>query len=161
MLFWQNLTSCITFMLYRLHILPALSDRGQDTQLLLWDLEMDEIVVPLRRYPPCGSPSYGAGNQSSHWDNACPVGTLQPAPSMRDIPKITPLVAHRVHNEPLSGLIFTQESLLTVCRDGHIKGWMRPGMAESLSNNTETISTSSLKEKPLFSSKIVSSSYKL
>ncbi|PQQ21078.1 dystrophia myotonica WD repeat-containing protein-like [Prunus yedoensis var. nudiflora] len=29
---------------------------GQDTQLLLWDLEMDEIVVPLRRCPPGGSP---------------------------------------------------------------------------------------------------------
>uniref|UniRef100_A0A5B7AS89 Uncharacterized protein n=1 Tax=Davidia involucrata TaxID=16924 RepID=A0A5B7AS89_DAVIN len=131
---------------------------GQDTQLLLWDLEMDEIVVPLRR-PPGGSPTFSTGSQSSHWDNACPVGILQPAPTMRDVPKLSPLVAHRVHTEPLSGLIFTQESVLTVCREGHIKIWMRPGFAESQSSNSETVLSASLKEKPL-SGKVGSFSYK-
>ncbi|KAF2289949.1 hypothetical protein GH714_039273 [Hevea brasiliensis] len=133
---------------------------GQDTQLLLWDLEMDEIVVPLRRCPPGGSPTFSTGSQSSHWDSAVPVGTLQPAPSMRDVPKLSPLVAHRVHTEPLSGLIFTHESVLTVCREGHIKIWMRPGAAESQSGNSETILSSSLKDKPSLSSKVGSSSYK-
>ncbi|KAM1050799.1 hypothetical protein ACFX2I_032376 [Malus domestica] len=132
---------------------------GQDTQLLLWDLEMDEIVVPLRRCPPGGSPTYSAGSQSSHWDNALPVGTLQPAPSLRDVPKISPLVAHRVHTEPLSGVMFTQESVLTVCREGHIKVWVRPGVSETQSNNSSELSTSS-KEKPLSSVKVGSSSYK-
>ncbi|KAJ8532851.1 hypothetical protein K7X08_015740 [Anisodus acutangulus] len=127
---------------------------GQDTQLLLWDLEMDEIVVPMRR-PPGGSPTFSTGSQSSHWDNACPVGTLQPAPSMRDIPKISPLVTHRVHTEPLSGLNFTHESVLTVCREGHIKIWMRPGFGESQSSNSDTLLSTSLKEK-----KALSSSYK-
>ncbi|XWS55811.1 hypothetical protein CRYUN_Cryun09bG0032300 [Craigia yunnanensis] len=131
---------------------------GQDTQFLLWDLEVDEIVVPLRRCPPGGSPTYSTGSQSSHWDNACPLGTLQPAPSIRDIPKISPMVAHRVHTERLSGLIFTQESVLTICREGHIKIWMRPGVAESQSNNSETVLTTSSRDKPLLSSKIGSSS---
>ncbi|GKA53746.1 dystrophia myotonica WD repeat-containing protein-like protein isoform X2 [Tanacetum coccineum] len=98
---------------------------GQDTQLLLWDLAMDELVVPLRR-PPGGSPTYSR-TQSSHWDSAIPVGTLQPAPSTKDVPKLAPLVAHRVHSEPLSGLIFSQESILTASRDGHVKIWTRPG----------------------------------
>lgn len=133
---------------------------GQDTRLLLWDLEMDEIVVPLRRGPPGGSPTFSTGSQSAHWDNVCPVGTLQPAPSMRDVPKLSPLVAHRVHTEPLSGLIFTQESVLTVCREGHIKIWMRPGVAESQSSNSETILSTSSKDKPLLSSKVVTSSYR-
>lgn len=104
----------------------------QDTQLLLWDLEMDELVVPVRRAPG-GSPTFSTGNQSSHWDNGCPVGTLQPAPSTRDVPKLSPLVTHRVHTEPLSGLIFTQESILTICREGHIKIWTRPAIADSQS----------------------------
>ncbi|XP_050228403.1 uncharacterized protein LOC126677692 [Mercurialis annua] len=133
---------------------------GQDTQLLLWDLEMDEIVVPLRRCPPGGSPTFSTGSQSSHWDNAVPVGTLQPAPSMRDVPKLSPVVAHRVHTEPLSGLLFTQESVLTVCREGHIKIWMRPGNGESQSGNSDTVLGSSLKEKPLISSRMGSSNYK-
>ncbi|XP_010529743.1 PREDICTED: WD repeat-containing protein 20-like [Tarenaya hassleriana] len=117
---------------------------GQDTQLLLWDLEMDEIVVPLRR-PPGGSPTYSTGSQSSsHWDNLVPTGTLQPAPFMRDVPKLSPVVAHRVHTEPLSGLIFTRESVITACREGHIKIWTRPSVSESESNSPEANSTTTL-----------------
>ncbi|XP_042476568.1 WD repeat-containing protein 20 homolog [Macadamia integrifolia] len=133
---------------------------GQDTQLLLWDLAMDEIVVPLRRVPPGGSPTFSTGSQSSHWDSICPVGTLQPAPSIRNVPKISPVVAHRVHVEPLSGLIFTQESAVTVCREGHLKIWMRPGYAENQSSNSENLLASSSKDKPSLSAKVVSASYK-
>ncbi|XP_074275949.1 putative catabolite repression protein creC isoform X2 [Silene latifolia] len=114
---------------------------GQDTQLLLWDLEMNEIVVPLRRAPggsPLGgSPTYSTASQSSHWDNIGPVGTLQPSPSMRDVPKLNPVVTHRVHTEPLSGVLFTQDSILTACREGHIKVWMRPGCVENQASNSE------------------------
>ncbi|KVI00203.1 WD40 repeat-containing protein [Cynara cardunculus var. scolymus] len=109
---------------------------GQDTQLLLWDLAMDELVVPLRR-PPGGSPTYSR-TQSSHWDSVVPVGTLQPAPSTKDVPKLAPLVAHRVHSEPLSGLIFSQESILTASRDGHVKIWTRPGVSDSSDTCTPT-----------------------
>ncbi|KAK3033705.1 hypothetical protein RJ639_034480, partial [Escallonia herrerae] len=131
---------------------------GQDTQLLLWDLEMDEIVVPVRR-PPGGSPTLSTGSQSSHWDTASPVGILQPAPSIRDVPKITPLVALRVHTEPLSGLIFTLESVLTTCREGHIKIWMRPGFAESQSQNSDSLLSKSLKERQSLLGKVGSSNY--
>lgn len=133
---------------------------GQDTQLLLWDLAMDEIVVPLRRVPPGGSPTFSTGSQSSHWDSACPVGTLQPAPSMRDVPKLSPLVAHRVHSEPLSGIIFTEESILTACREGHVKVWMRPGTSESQSSNSEALVGTTSKEQPFVTGKTSSSSYK-
>ncbi|KAH0911991.1 hypothetical protein HID58_035312 [Brassica napus] len=118
------------------HVMYRFGSVGQDTQLLLWDLEMDEIVVPLRR-PPGGSPTYSTGSQSAHWDNAIPMGTLQPAPCKRDVPKLSPVIAHRVHTEPLSGLMFTQESVVTACREGHIKIWTRPSASESQSNSSE------------------------
>nr|XP_043612111.1 dystrophia myotonica WD repeat-containing protein [Erigeron canadensis] len=114
---------------------------GQDTQLLLWDLEMNEIVVPLRRAAG-GSPTFSSGNHSAHWDNGSAVGGLQPAPSMRDVPMISPLVVHRAETEPLSGLIFTQESILTVCREGHIKVWARP------TSETQPGTSDSVSEKP-------------
>ncbi|XP_008784217.2 dystrophia myotonica WD repeat-containing protein-like isoform X1 [Phoenix dactylifera] len=136
---------------------------GQDTQLLLWDLVMDEIVVPFRSCPPGGSPTLSSGSHSAHWDNICPIGTLQPSPSMRDVPKLSPLVAHRVHVEPLSGLIFTNESVLTVCREGHIKIWVRPGNGESTqSNSSEAVAGfASSKDRPLtLSIKSTTSSYK-
>ncbi|CAM8928952.1 unnamed protein product [Rhodiola kirilowii] len=132
---------------------------GQDTRLLLWDLETDEIIVPLRRSLPGGSPTYSTGSQSSHWDNACPMGTLQPAPSMRDVPKLSPLVAHRAHTEPLSGLIFSQDSILTACREGHIKVWARPRDAESQANSSETVLTTNLKDKTQLPAKAGNSSF--
>ena len=45
---------------------------GQDTQLLLWNLEMDGIVVPLTR-PPGGSLTFSTRSQSSHWFLWCGV----------------------------------------------------------------------------------------
>ncbi|KAJ6815283.1 putative catabolite repression protein creC [Iris pallida] len=134
---------------------------GQDARLLLWDLVMDEICVPLR-CPPGGSPTFSNGSHSAHWD-ICPVGTLQPAPSMRDVPKLSPVVAHRVHVEPLSGLVFTNESVLTICREGHIKVWARPGQGTD-SNHTvseTTVGITVSKDQPILpSGKAVSSTNK-
>ncbi|KAF3572358.1 hypothetical protein F2Q69_00061773 [Brassica cretica] len=142
------------------------STQKLDTQILLWDLEMDEIVVPLRR-PPGGSPTYSTGSQSAHWDNVIPVGTLQPAPCKRDVPKLSPVIAHRVHTEPLSGLMFTQEFVVTACREGHLKIWTRPSASETQANSSEAnpaialLSTSFPKDnKGSLSSKIGGSSLK-
>ncbi|KAH0928648.1 hypothetical protein HID58_014375 [Brassica napus] len=144
----------------------ASGEWSSDTQILLWDLEMDEIVVPLRR-PPGGSPTYSTGSQSAHWDNVIPVGTLQPAPCKRDVPKLSPVIAHRVHTEPLSGLMFTQESVVTACREGHLKIWTRPSASETQANSSEAnpaislLSTSFPKDnKGSLSSKIGGSSLK-
>ncbi|KAI3474656.1 hypothetical protein Pfo_029841 [Paulownia fortunei] len=103
---------------------------GQDTQLLLWDLEMDELVVPVRR-PPGGSPTFSTGSQSSHWDSACPL---------------SPLVAHRVHTEPLWFDIHS--------------GIYSYSFAESQSSNSDSFMSTSLKEKPSISGKVGGSSYK-
>ncbi|KAK1319338.1 hypothetical protein QJS10_CPB04g01767 [Acorus calamus] len=93
---------------------------------------------------------FGSVGQSAHWDNTCPVGTLQPAPSMRDVPKLSPLVAHRVHTDPLSGLVFTKEAVLTVCREGHVKIWARPGNAPEIQLNTsETAPSLTTKDRPV------------
>ncbi|XP_076947033.1 uncharacterized protein LOC143618837 [Bidens hawaiensis] len=109
------------------HVVYRFGSVGQDTQLLLWDLEMDELVVPLRR-----AAAFSSGTQSAHWDSTgCLVGELQPAPSMKDVPVISPLVVHRVDTEPLSGLIFTPESILAVCKEGRIKVWTRPTLSET------------------------------
>lgn len=90
---------------------------------------MDEVVMPLRRLTPSGgSPTFSSGSgHSAHWDNAQHrVGVLQPPPVRREVPKLAPVVAHRVHVEPLSGLIFTKDAILTVCHEGHVKVWARP-----------------------------------
>ncbi|KAG0503944.1 hypothetical protein HPP92_004016 [Vanilla planifolia] len=112
---------------------------GQDTQLLLWDLEMDEIAVPFRFNPPGGSPTLSHGSHSAHWDAIVPLGTLQPSPSTWDVPKLSPIVVHRAHVEPLSGLCFTKESVVTICREGHIKIWARPGEIDVGQSNSDVV----------------------
>lgn len=129
----------------------------QDTQLLLWDLALDEIVVPLR-HPSSASPTFSSGSPSAHWDNACPpTGVLQPSPRMRDVPKLSPLVAHRAHADPLSGLVFTNESILTICREGLIKIWVRPDQSE---NNQQSNSSEFVLGNPVSKDRAITSSNK-
>ncbi|XP_042385242.1 probable catabolite repression protein creC isoform X1 [Zingiber officinale] len=103
---------------------------GQDSQLLLWDLAIDELVVPLYG-PPGGSPTTKS-DLSANGDSISTTGAILPSPSMSDVPKISPIATQQVHLDPLSGLIFTKASLLTVSREGHIKFWRRPGHSDPL-----------------------------
>jgi hypothetical protein len=110
---------------------------------LLWDLAMDEVVVPLRRMAPSGaSPSSNASaNHSTHWDGAMhTLGALHPAPIRKEVPKLAPVMAHRVHAEPLSGLLFTNEAIVTACHEGHVKIWDRPGKGYALVDHRAEIS---------------------
>ncbi len=104
----------------------------QDTQLLLWDFAMDEVVVPLRHMAPLGvSPSFSASTNQSTCDGAVhTMGALHPAPIRKEVPKLAPVMAHRVHAEPLSGLLFTRDAIVTACHEGHVKIWDRPGKGD-------------------------------
>ncbi|KAI0519635.1 hypothetical protein KFK09_007089 [Dendrobium nobile] len=123
---------------------------GQDTQMLLWDLALEEIAVPLRCRTD-GSPTLSSGGPPAHRDNIYSPETLQPSPSLRDVPKLSPVVAHRIHAEPLSGVIFTNESVLTICREGLIKMWIRPGRQND-EDQSATSDTAEFKDLPLFTS---------
>ncbi|BFI24825.1 hypothetical protein MPTK2_1g15200 [Marchantia polymorpha subsp. ruderalis] len=124
---------------------------GQDTQLLLWDLAMDEVVVPLRRLGGTlsGSPAFREGGAlSGRWDGVQPVGILHPAPVRKEVPKLAPVMAHRVHAEPLSSLIFTKDAILTACHEGHVKIWDRPTQGDSPARNSDTADASSKEKQP-------------
>jgi hypothetical protein len=79
---------------------------------------------------------------------------------MRDVPKLSPLVAHRVHADPLSGLVFTNESILTICREGLIKIWVRPDQSKNnqQSNSSEFVLGPVSKDRVITSSNKASSS---
>lgn len=124
----------------------------QDTQLLLWDLSMDEVVVPLRMTPVSGgSPSMLSTNQGANWDGAVhSAGPLRHAPARKEVPKLAPVMAHRVHAEPLSGLLFSKEAIVTACHEGHLKIWDRPGHSDNLPIHTSEVSaTAGVKDKVL------------
>ncbi|CAI5984345.1 unnamed protein product [Closterium sp. NIES-65] len=66
-----------------------------------------------------------SASNASHASNAAAV--LVPPPSRKDVPRISPVMAHKVHVEPLSALVFSQDAVLTACHEGCVKLWLRPG----------------------------------
>lgn len=114
---------------------------------------MDEIVLPPHS-PPGGSPTFANRSHSAHWESVIPLGSLQRAPSMQDVPKISPLVAHRAHLDPLASVIFINESIVTVSRERHIKIWIRPGHSDNSQSNSSdaVIPITNLKDRPVASS---------
>ncbi|CAD6340737.1 unnamed protein product [Miscanthus lutarioriparius] len=115
---------------------------GQDTQLLLWDLALDEIVVPPR-HPSSASPTLSSGSPST-------TGTMHVLQQVffnllleREMSPNSRLCCppSTVHVDPLSGLVFTNESILTICREGLIKIWVRPDQSENnqQSNSSEFV----------------------
>lgn len=101
--------------------------------------------MPLRRFAPSGgSPtSSSGGGQASYWDNPQHrFGVLQPPPVRREVPKLAPVVAHRVHVEPLSGIVFTKDAILTVCHEGHVKVWARPDNNSTVTSDDANSTTS-------------------
>eukprot|EP00898_Chlorokybus_atmophyticus_P003173 jgi/Chlat1/3857/Chrsp26S04156 len=120
---------------------------GQDTQLLLWDFSPDTVVLPRRLQPspikdstaPLDpSPSDKAQPRnlsisqkvaSTNTDSSASAAALSPiAPPVlrRDVPRIAPVMAHQVHQEPLSAVVFTPDSIITACQGGQAKVWQRP-----------------------------------
>lgn len=73
---------------------------------------------------------------------------------MQDVPKISPLVAHTAPLDPLASVIFTNESIVTVLREGHIKIWIRPGHSYNGQSNSSdaVIPITNLKGRPVASS---------
>lgn len=120
--------------------------------MLLWDLSMDEVVVPLRMAPVSGgSPSVLSTNHTAGWDGAVhSAGPLRHAPARKEVPKLAPVMAHRVHAEPLSGLLFSKEAIVTACHEGHLKIWDRPVHSDTLPIHTPEVSAiAGVKEKIL------------
>ncbi|CAI5514411.1 unnamed protein product [Closterium sp. Naga37s-1] len=64
------------------------------------------------------------GSNASH---GAAAAVLVPPPSRKDVPRISPVMAHKVHVEPLSALAFSQQAVLTACHEGCVKLWLRPG----------------------------------
>ncbi|GAQ78505.1 WD40 protein DMR-N9 [Klebsormidium nitens] len=108
-------------------------------------------ATPLGGYTPQGNTPHGANAQlgastplgvntphgvtspygvnSSHGVNG---HGLAPPVSRKEVPKLAPIMAHKVHAEPLSDIVFVGDALLTSCHEGVVKIWQRPsGAADS------------------------------
>lgn len=82
----------------------------------------------------CSASSSSGSSSTEDRDKEFPLGFLHPSPRLQEVTKLSPEVAHLVGVDPLFTLVFTSESVITVCRRGRIT--TRP--REEIDNETET-----------------------
>lgn len=87
-----------------------LATAGQDTKVCLWELRVQE--------------------EDNGVDSPDPMGDvaerIQPPPCRSDMCFLAPLYEHKLHQEPLSCIGFTEDALLTCCQGGQVRIWDRP-----------------------------------
>jgi WD40 repeat protein len=128
---------------------------GEDCRLLLWDFNVGMLSKPRasgRGKRNSVSSRYTNGIQRTDTANAngagipnpsqparlLSVSTLSTEPDDEPVPirhpvepksRITilpPVLSKKIDSDPLSWLAFTQESIITSCRNGCIRTWNRP-----------------------------------
>ncbi|KAF6256805.1 WD40-repeat-containing domain protein [Scenedesmus sp. NREL 46B-D3] len=64
---------------------------------------------------------------------AVPQQAAPVAPSLprREMTMLPPVMQQRIHVEPVSEMLFTEEAIFTGCCSGQIKCWLRPGLLSS------------------------------
>lgn len=109
---------------------------GLDAQLIFWNLKKKDIKDLAGKQRPREG-FHGQGSSSSYCSPFALPGLIQqPSPRLLVVRELHPSADNLPHRAPLSGLIFTQNSVLTSCRDGVVKIWKRPGApAESRPSN--------------------------
>ncbi|ORX68010.1 WD40 repeat-like protein [Linderina pennispora] len=105
---------------------------GEDAQLLVWDFSLPALHRPrLHRTP---------SHQAGHVRHSSDLDYLHGPPGVDDAPSETvhgrvprdgcavlqPLVSERIHEASLCGVQFSQDLLVTACRQGVVKVWRRP-----------------------------------
>ena len=82
---------------------------------------------------PPSSPPLGAsrhtievGPSQSTWSNGASLLGTAACPRLGDVPIIEPLVVKKIAADPLSGVAFLTDCLLTGCQAGYLAVWNRP-----------------------------------
>ncbi|ORX92690.1 WD40 repeat-like protein [Basidiobolus meristosporus CBS 931.73] len=104
---------------------------GEDTRLLLWDFSVNALHRPKgyssnrRGSVPfiLPAPSRRRFNDPQVEDRK---GAVHPALSKSDVAILQPVMTKSVHGEPLNSVAFREDAVITTCRRGHIKVWLRP-----------------------------------
>ncbi|KAK9456672.1 WD40-repeat-containing domain protein [Dipodascopsis uninucleata] len=121
---------------------------GEDCRLLLWDFSVKSLHRPRGGARRNSVSSYFSANTGSNKpipdrvdgqysgrkrsdSNAIAQDEndiYHPIASKASIPIIPPILSKQVDPEPLTMLIFREDSLIISCHSGHIRTWNRPGV---------------------------------
>lgn len=72
--------------------------------------------------PPLG----GEPDGPSIFDLVGPGKLMKPAVARAEVTRLNPVMVHKLHPEPCTHVVFTDEGMLTCCAAGVVKLWLRP-----------------------------------
>ncbi|KAI5807410.1 catabolite repression protein creC [Peziza echinospora] len=136
---------------------------GEDCRLLLWDFSVGMLHRPKATSPHRGSMSSNHGpniptvadrlraDAAGLQSDASLAATVQemsetvhhPVEARARTAVLPPVMSKVVDPEPLTSLIFREDSIITTCLDGHIRTWDRPNFKKSSNSQSNNNSTSS------------------
>lgn len=116
---------------------------GEDGRLCLWDFNVGMLHRPKNSAKQRGSVS-GPSGASPRSEAASPLGNWMRSNSGLDgeddgdgvshaveprsrIPILPPVLTTVIDTHPVCWLDFTEEAIITSCKDGHVRTWNRPG----------------------------------
>ncbi|KAG5976230.1 hypothetical protein E4U55_007408 [Claviceps digitariae] len=116
---------------------------GEDGRLCLWDFNVGMLHRPKNSTRQRGSISDASGallrsetigplskrmrSNSGFEDDDEGDDVLHPVEPRSRIPILPPVLSTVIDTHPACWLDFTEEAIITSCKDGHVRTWIRPG----------------------------------
>ncbi|TQV97675.1 hypothetical protein V2A60_006589 [Cordyceps javanica] len=107
---------------------------GEDGRLCLWDFSAVMLHRPQTRHRHRGSVSsnVGVAERVNSYDSHEGSGIAHAVEPRARIPMLPPVMSKVIDKHPLSWLEFTEDAIITSCKNGHIRTWNRPGMGAAV-----------------------------
>ncbi|KAL8304973.1 hypothetical protein RB597_004066 [Gaeumannomyces tritici] len=106
---------------------------GEDCRLCLWDFNVGMLHRPkaaasIQRGAAATSPLQRADTQNTTSTASEPAEKVLPHPVVprAKTAMLPPVCSKSIDKDPLCWLEFTEESIMTSCKNGHIRTWSRP-----------------------------------
>ncbi|PKC74547.1 WD40 repeat-like protein [Rhizophagus irregularis] len=105
---------------------------GEDTKLLLWDFSVSALHKPKspgsHRRASLASQSHATtvALRRNIVEHELTKNTVHPCLPRSEVAILQPVMAKSIDSDPLCSITFREDSIITTCRKGHIKFWIRP-----------------------------------
>ncbi|KAM3565795.1 hypothetical protein ARSEF4850_001242 [Beauveria asiatica] len=116
---------------------------GEDGRLCLWDFSAVMLHRPQNnRHRGSISSHVGLPERVSSYNSDEGSGIAHAVEPRARIPMLPPVMTKVIDKHPLCFLEFTEDAIITSCKNGHIRTWNRPGIGAAVEPNSSEAASS-------------------
>ncbi|OAA49032.1 catabolite repression protein creC [Beauveria brongniartii RCEF 3172] len=116
---------------------------GEDGRLCLWDFSAVMLHRPqTNRHRGSISSHVGLPERVSSYNSDEGSGIAHAVEPQARIPMLPPVMTKVIDKHPLCFLEFTEDAIITSCKNGHIRTWNRPGIGAAVEPNSSEAASS-------------------